>query len=338
MLVNMARVYGYSLAAMAMPDPLPPLPDMPDYRTLEGQPAILSYEMSLVLSDALDLLDSAADAIGEEPNFFPNFYDSPQREMTESAADLAAECREEFNFTIHDQVHAQSALEVFRFLRTEIENQGIFVFLFKMPLEDCRGFCWIDNDIPPAIIINSSEPTNEAMIFTLLHEYCHLLLRLPGVSGGAPQNQTERFCNQFTANFLMPEGALQAARQMPAAPLDWEIDDVREIAETLKVSQQALSLRLEETGHAPDGFYVHWLQGAEARGFPGRGDFIPHTTYEYKRVRALGPGYSDLIMHGLGAGNLSRLDVYRATKVKPENFDSLRTEINNMKRDRVIGA
>jgi hypothetical protein len=44
-------------------------------------------------------------------------------------------------------------------------------------------------------------------------------------------------------------------------PVEWERANIRDWARQLKVSQQALALRLQEAGLAPDDFYARFVAG-----------------------------------------------------------------------------
>lgn len=94
--------------------------------------------------------------------------------------------------------------------RDYLENEGIFVFQISMPLSEIRGFSLIRDDYPPAIIINSKDTPN-GRIFTLFHEYSHILLIHSGIclpqeieSRSTTTNVTEKYCNDFAGTFLVP--------------------------------------------------------------------------------------------------------------------------------------
>lgn len=98
-------------------------------------------------------------------------------------------------------------------LRKIIESFNIFIFQASMPVKEARGFT-ISNTFPRVIVVNSSD-TYQARIFTLLHEYGHLLLKKDGICLAEPVllktkrsidqiQKIERWCNIFAASVLMP--------------------------------------------------------------------------------------------------------------------------------------
>ena len=64
-----------------------------------------------------------------------------------------------------------------------------------------QGICSLDSQNTPIIMISKAEEFDPAKTFTLIHEYCHLLLREPGISDQNTQNPVEAFCNQFAGAF-----------------------------------------------------------------------------------------------------------------------------------------
>ena len=132
--------------------------------------------------------------------------------------------------------------------------------MVKLPPEELSGFSILRDDDFAAICVNDREPTEGAKIFTLFHEYCHLLLRNAGISDENDKNQVERFCNRFAASFLIPKSNLIEAisESVPdfVAPYEFSDGDVKRLSNIFRVSNRAMALRLERTGFAPTGFYA----------------------------------------------------------------------------------
>lgn len=98
-------------------------------------------------------------------------------------------------------------------LRSQIEALGVLIMRNsvvgnnvhrRLDRNEFRGFA-ISDDRAPVIFINTAD-TPQAQIFTLLHEFSHLLLGQSGVSDLSPHNlrKIERFCNRLAAEFLVP--------------------------------------------------------------------------------------------------------------------------------------
>lgn len=96
-------------------------------------------------------------------------------------------------------------------LREILESLNIFVFQSKMSVEEVRGLSLPDK-LPRSIVINSND-SYQARIFSLMHEYAHVLLNEDGIcipeydSNEKPmtkQYQIESWCNRFAGAILVP--------------------------------------------------------------------------------------------------------------------------------------
>lgn len=99
--------------------------------------------------------------------------------------------------------------DLFNYLRDKIEDKNILIFQIPMPIDDARGFTLTDEF--PAIIVVNSKDKIEARVFSLMHEFGHILLNKSGIS--IPENalfvhridSVEKWCNDFASSFLLPE-------------------------------------------------------------------------------------------------------------------------------------
>ena len=155
-----------------------------------------------------------------------------------------------------------TASAAFRWWRSVVEANGVFVLVLPMGNDGCRGFSLWD-DHAPLITLNSAWSA-EARIFTLLHEYGHLLTRTNSACLESahrrvrPQSDdVERWCEQFAAAVLLPSAQLQQL----LASHGWErsvsdVGVVRKIANHFKVSLRATTLRLIDLGIAGWDLYT----------------------------------------------------------------------------------
>lgn len=268
-LKTMSKKYRLPLATFAHSEPVQPPERVTDYRTVEGAPAVPSLELSVALDEARQLQEFVSELVEADEAL----YQRPELPVATRGDDperLAASERNRLGYTAAVQFDTRDAADALNFLRTAIEGQGIFVYFVKgAPPTDFRGFCLLGDEYePPVIGVNDEESVPGAALFTLVHEYCHLLLRAPGVSGRELRNPTERFCNSFAAGFLMPPQVLRQALPLWDRPREWDDGEIADGARRLRVSQQALALRLEELGQARSGFYQAWLARHEGPPSP----------------------------------------------------------------------
>lgn len=96
------------------------------------------------------------------------------------------------------------------------------------------------------IILNESDSA-EVKLFSLFHEFCHLLKRQEGICSvdfeKDKNNQPEeRYCDEFAAHLLMPKSELQKIIHEPITTLS----QVEKLAKAFGVSKQVTIIRLKE--------------------------------------------------------------------------------------------
>jgi Zn-dependent peptidase ImmA (M78 family) len=300
-------------ATLASPSP-PNAPDPPeDYRTIQGRDPRLSLPTLAMIGRVQALQQIAAElADVRDPNLPTHTIDSNPR----VAADKE---RSRLSLSQDDQLSFGSSEVLFAEVRNRIEVQRIAVYVQPFPLDDCRGFSLWAADTPATVVVNRREHQYSARVFTLVHEYGHLLLRRPGISDESRSNRTEAWCNRFAASFLMPSNLVA---QFFREAANHSYASVSSAARALGVSVQALALRLEELGLAPTGFFerVSGSQGKLTRK-PGRGNYV--TTQVFSLART----YQAQVMAAYDGGRLSVVDAARLLDLSPVHFRAVRQAI-----------
>lgn len=194
----------------------------------------------------------------KEDRFSPDKYLKEKKNPEEAAKNF----REKLGVSVDKQIKSQSPYEAFRLWRSALEEIRVLVFALSMGKENIRGFSFKDNFAPLAVVNTSYKV--EARIFTLFHEVGHILTQTDAacLKYAAYDNdkelRTERWCDQFSAAFLMPEEAFLEQAEKNGVTIAHPTKDI-EIAEKLankfKVSTMASSIRLEKLGLARPGFY-----------------------------------------------------------------------------------
>ena len=128
-----------------------------------------------------------------------------------------------------------------------LEEKNIFVFM----TDKYRGWSHIDKNvlrgfsiyesILPIIVINDSDAM-KAQSFTLFHELGHLLRREHEIDDFKRSNShSEKWCDEFAGNVLMPTDAFQKLVGSVGA-----IDKVKSVAEQFQVSPYACLVRMRQ--------------------------------------------------------------------------------------------
>jgi Zn-dependent peptidase ImmA (M78 family) len=251
---KMSDKYQINFTSLLMPEPLPIKDPPTDYRK-RGSPrhSRLSIDAIVAREEIQDALEVFEDVREESPGIVPRLVIG-RASLRENPEVVAARERRKFNVSVAEQQRWHSLDDARRQWRRRVEARGVFTYMVPLPAEELSGFSLFQDNLA-AICINDREPTEGAKIFTLFHEYCHLLLRKTGISDENSENAVERFCNEFAASFLIPRTALVEAIGNVKTPYEFTNAEVQALAKTFRVSNRATALRLEKTGLAPDGFY-----------------------------------------------------------------------------------
>jgi Zn-dependent peptidase ImmA (M78 family) len=249
---NMSAKYLINFTSLLMPEPLP-IEDRPvDHRTHRGERP-LSIDTLLAFEEVAEALDAFGDIADEAPKIVQKL-NIGHASLEEDPEVVAARERKRFSIGVEDQRMFRSIDQARRRWRQQIEDRGVFTYMIPMPPSELSGFSMLRDDLA-AICVNDRESTEGRKIFTLWHEYCHLLLRQTGISDENHTTRVERFCNRFAASFLIPRADLILAIGDVGAPRDFSDSDVKRLATRFRVSNSAAALRLQETGLASSGFY-----------------------------------------------------------------------------------
>jgi len=298
----------------ARPPDTPTLPN--DFRTIASGSPKQSFEFSISFS-AVENLRRVFDIIAEEDGEAER-YDLKSYDRKLDPELVAASERKRLGLGPNIPLDWSSG-EAFNRWRAIIEAQGIPVVMQKFPLEDCRGYTINNEYSRPMIVINKSEEFRPARIFTLLHEYCHLLIGEPGLSDLNSDNSVEAYCNKFAAAFLMPQDTIRLLiKQWPNAPQDWPDNKIKYWASRLKVSRIALAIRLEDLGLAPRGFSrkFDWYSGYRPRIRSGSGgDQIANTLSE------LGSAFTSTVYDAFRRGAITQANAEDYLGIRSTHFD-----------------
>ena len=121
--------------------------------------------------------------------------------------EIAENERKKF-FDFDYQLQSKTKYDVLRKFRTQVEDNNILVMQF--PFEDIRGLSLIDKN--PYIIVLNSKDDPTSRIFTLFHEYAHILLginELDEDSNYSSSDKIEEWCNNFASYFLISDDRIK---------------------------------------------------------------------------------------------------------------------------------
>ena len=169
---------------------------------------------------------------------------------TEGPTDAALTVREYLGVDLQTQKQWKGIPDALKAWRSIVEDAGIFVFKDTFKQKDICGFSLHDeaDEFPIIVINNSTAQTRQ--IFTLFHEFGHLIVHISGITKKddryinqlpAADRQLEIFCNRFAAEFLVPSADF---KELIGARREFDERAVSDLAFTYTVSREVILRRL----------------------------------------------------------------------------------------------
>lgn len=221
----------------------------------------------------------------------------PASDTDDQPSQVARTLRRWLDVSVDDQLGWESSSTALGAWRAAFEEQGVLVLQLQLGKGPVRGFSLLDG-AAPLVAVNTAE-TNEARIFTMVHELAHLSTgdeascALPP-TGRDTAWRTERWCDRVAASVLLPVEhvrrvvtEIRAGRRPPADDLGL----ARRVASRFSTSLRSSAIRLQDMGLADDDLYDRVERAYPGRdrdkpgGGGGGGERAPA-----KRLREMGPG------------------------------------------------
>jgi len=295
---DLARVLKRPTSTFFLPTSPRESPNPPDFRKVftDVEEGKFSVETLLSIRRARRLQDNARELME-----FLEVSVEPKIEhvsIKENPYKVAHRERERSGINIEDQTRWRDLYDAFNKWRRYIESRGILVFQMPMPVEDARGFSLTDEK--PYVIVVSSKDSIEARIFTLLHEYSHILLGKHGIctpdereiKGDNEKSKIEWWCNSFSSEFLLP---LEYIRRKESIFSD--IKELDKIARKYKLSKSFVLTQIRKARLISDTTYKSIFEELKQRGLAEKKE--GWITPDRKCVREKGDKYISSVIEAL---------------------------------------
>lgn len=329
-----ANVYKRPVTAFYLPKP-PEEPVLPhDYRRLDQKERLeyspaLRLELRLARYRRQVALELLAEMGGDVPELWATAY------IDDDPDDLAEIVREVLDISVEEQFDWLSKYDALRSWKSAIEALGVLVFQTgttvdrRIPVGDMRGVSIAEAPLP-IILLNSADSVR-ARIFTLIHEFIHLLLRDGGVCDYdvedyrrpfTSEKQTEIFCNRVAGATLVPATDLMARDIVvrKGSRKNWSDGELTRLANQFQVSKEVILRRLLIIGKTTRAFYaerraaLHKQAIQKAPRKPGGGGPPPYRTI----MGSNGLAYTRLVIDAYYEGVVtdSKVSDYLGMKLK----------------------
>ena len=259
---KLGQIYKRPIAVFYLPEKPLDFQPLRDFRRISGALSFkntsqLNFEIRRALfrrQSALNLLDDLNDQVREFP-FKIATSDNPEM--------AGAKIREILGISFDVQSEWVSDYQAFNWWRAAAERNGVLVFqCSRINVEEMRGFS-ISQFPLPVVSLNISD-TPKGKIFSLLHEFVHLMLRESGICDlqedyerHPAEQQFEIFCNHVAGAALVPKDYLLGERIVATKRNieEWADDELLTLSKKFKVSKEVILRRLLITGYATERFY-----------------------------------------------------------------------------------
>lgn len=244
------EVYKRPLAVFFLPEPPRDFQPLSDFRRLPDTLADgWSPELRVALRRAEFQQEIAAELyrlLGEDIPTAPTMEHPPS-----NPEEFGAAAREMLHVNLDAQEAWGTPHEALNGWIAAMEDIGILVLQAQhVDLAEMRGFSLSTGEIP-TIVLNGSDSAN-GRVFTIIHEFAHLLLSNTGVCDlhdrpdGTPTDRVELFCNAVAASVLLPGDAFLAEPLVSDQqdPAGWSDPTLTALAEKYSVSREVVLRRL----------------------------------------------------------------------------------------------
>ena len=318
-----SELYKRPLAAFYLPSP-PRDFRVPqnDFRRLP-ETALNSYPPELLLELRRMQYQREIAVMLSETSEFPIKSQLGSIKGTERAQEIAAGIRKTLGISIAQQTAWVDEYEALNAWKNAIERLGVLVFHFEgVPLSIARGIS--DAKYPLPIIGVNGKDTPQARIFTLIHEYCHLLLSKSGVcdtrdrkQAKRPQDEVETYCNRVAGVTVLPSAALIAhpVVKRHGTSSTWTHAELRALADHYRVSLEVVVRRLLSVGKTTREHYMEQRAVLASAGKQKPGGPIP---VPRRVLRRIGQPFARIVIGAYHEDRITGSDVaeYLGTRLK----------------------
>lgn len=321
-----ASLYKFPLSCFLLPKPLKDDLVPPDYRQVpNAQRGSVSPKMALVLRSAqrAQYVVSALDEV------ISNVL--PAIRLQDSVEEIAAKTRELLSHAFSIQDKSSNPYKFFSLLRNDIEAFGLVIMKTSFPLSDARAFS-LTNQRPYVIVINNKDGTEfgySPKIFSLLHEFGHVLLRDGGLCNDFSNNKIrqELFCNAFAAACLIPQSALQISlngKNFNTLSDEARISIIDDLHKEYLVSGEVVIRRMYALKYISvperDQLISNWDHYAIRYR---QNKFIPPLSQSQKCIGRNGKYYTNAVFSGVARGVLTPENAVSYLGIKVKHFKGL---------------
>lgn len=326
---KLALVLKRPFAAFLLSSPPKEKPPPKDYRMIPGKEGEFDKKTLLAMRKARRLQHLARELSGNLK--YSVNAEFPLATLKDDPTTIANDIRSEFLISKIVQQKWKTPYEAFNSLRDVIESKEILVFQVDMSLDDARGFALAD-ELPYVIVINKKDSI-KARLFTLMHEFAHILIRKSGVSmpelSLSKQNldEVEKWCNSFSSEFLLPSTlAKEIYVHYGQGILSTNVRQT--LSNKYKVSKSMFMYKMKVLGYVSENQYKSFLDSYDPnfqktpQKKEGKKSF-GGVSADKRCIHEKGHKFVHLVTDNLRTNHITRSEALDLLSVKSRNLDQL---------------
>ena len=331
---KLGKIYRHPLAVFYLPKPPKKFQPPREFRQFPGT-GIYEYSPNLrfEIRRAEDRRQIALDLyklLGESP---PEINISV--ELSDEPENKALEIRKVLGISYETQVNWKYFRQAFNQWKKMLEDSGILIFqAYNIDLNEMRAFSISDSPLP-VIVLNVKDSVS-ARIFSLLHEFIHILLKKGGLCDleeeGPPSQEEQRievFCNHVAGGILLPEKQLLREKTVleKLKHEEWEDEEIKQLAEQYKVSREVALRRLLIADHITKEFYSQKREEyeQELRRLPKKKEGFPAPYI--KAISSAGHHFVRLVLNSYYQEKITSSDISDFLGVRLKHMPKIEMEV-----------
>jgi Zn-dependent peptidase ImmA (M78 family) len=193
----------------------------------------------------------------------------------------------------------------------------------KLDINEFRGFMLYDS-LAPLIFVNAND-SQAGKIFTLIHEYIHILFEKEDVFVSedlSSVNTTEKSVNEITAEFLMPKAHVLSHWNQN----EENLAEIEKLSKEFHVSKLALAIRLKDLSLAKQSLIdevsaimVEDLKNKKTAA--SGGDHYANHKSRYSE------SFIKTVIQGAEAGDISYTYAFKLLDAKASTYDYFKEDV-----------
>lgn len=243
---------------------------------------------------------------------------------------LARNIRNYLAIGLEEQFSFQSYSRAFKAWRHAIEESSIYTFKDAFKDQFISGFCMLHDQYPIIFINNSNSFSRQ--IFTLIHEFGHILFRVNGITDiddsyidlmTSNERDIEFKCNKLASEILVPSHHFR--NEIPTIE---QVDSksITKLADKYSVSREVILRRFLDYNIIDNTYYQEksnlWNQDFLRKKIKRTGG-----NYYLTRLSYLGEGFTRLAFQNYYQGRINKIQLATHLNIKARNIDNLESKL-----------